>query len=77
MNLRSDYALVGGPRYGGVLQPAQQAQQAPDCDARVTALCKASSNALDSEGAQPPRKALHLPRLTWRARSRQHVRAAA
>ena len=77
MNLRSDYALVGGPRYGGVLQPAQQAQQAPDCDARVTALCKASSNALDSEGAQPPPNALCLPRLTRRARSGQHVRAAA
>lgn len=76
MNLRSDYALVGGPRYGGVLQPAQQAQQAPDCEGRVTALCKASSNALDSEGAQP-RQTVCLPRLTRRKRSRQHLRAAA
>ena len=46
-------ALVVGPRLGGVLQPANggAAQQAPDCDARVSALLKASATSLDTEGA--------------------------
>ena len=47
MNFGADSALVGGPRYGA----AQSAQAAPDCDARVTLLCKQSATALDSEGA--------------------------
>ena len=50
-------ALVGGPRHGGVLQPVHVGaapQVAPETESRVSALCKASSTMLDTEGARPP-----------------------
>ena len=58
--LPSGSALVGGPRLGGVLQPVQAgaAQQVPDCEARVTALCKSTANTFDAEGA-------HVRPLRW------------